>query len=101
MIGTATIRAAPIAKAVEHVPFGLVLSKTEDGKWEKFASRSGNAVFLDYADAVIVGEAIEVVVEAVAAQLVGDLAQAPGLEHVLALAVAAVELAVVVVENCG
>ena len=37
----------PIAKAVEHVPFGLVLSKTEDGKWEKFASRSGNAVFLD------------------------------------------------------
>lgn len=37
----------PIGKAVEHVPFGLVLSKTEDGKWEKFASRSGNAVFLD------------------------------------------------------
>ncbi|HEX6813374.1 MAG TPA: arginine--tRNA ligase [Planctomycetota bacterium] len=37
----------PIAKAVEHVPFGLVLSKTEDGKWEKFASRAGNAVFLD------------------------------------------------------
>lgn len=37
----------PIAAAVEHVPFGLVLSKTEDGKWEKFASRSGNAVFLD------------------------------------------------------
>jgi arginyl-tRNA synthetase len=24
-----------------------VLSKTEDGKWEKFASRAGNAVFLD------------------------------------------------------
>ncbi|MBL8730868.1 MAG: arginine--tRNA ligase, partial [Planctomycetes bacterium] len=37
----------PIAAAVEHVPFGLVLSKTEDGKWEKFASRAGNAVFLD------------------------------------------------------
>ncbi|MBM4062926.1 MAG: arginine--tRNA ligase, partial [Planctomycetes bacterium] len=37
----------PIAKAVEHVPFGLVLSKGEDGKWEKFASRAGNAVFLD------------------------------------------------------
>ncbi|MFO1077213.1 MAG: arginine--tRNA ligase [Planctomycetota bacterium] len=36
-----------IAAAVEHVPFGLVLSKTEDGKWEKFASRAGNAVFLD------------------------------------------------------
>jgi arginyl-tRNA synthetase len=37
----------PVAEAVEHVPFGLVLSKTEDGKWEKFASRAGNAVFLD------------------------------------------------------
>jgi arginyl-tRNA synthetase len=37
----------PIAAAIEHVPFGLVLSKGEDGKWEKFASRSGNAVFLD------------------------------------------------------
>jgi arginyl-tRNA synthetase len=37
----------PIASAVEHVPFGLVLSKTEEGRWEKFASRSGNAVFLD------------------------------------------------------
>ncbi|MCB9879200.1 MAG: arginine--tRNA ligase [Planctomycetes bacterium] len=37
----------PIAAAVEHVPFGLVLSKTEDGKYEKFASRAGNAVFLD------------------------------------------------------
>ena len=36
-----------VADAVEHVPFGLVLSKTEDGKWEKFASRAGNAVFLD------------------------------------------------------
>jgi arginyl-tRNA synthetase len=37
----------PIAAAVEHVPFGLVLSRSEDGKWEKFASRAGNAVFLD------------------------------------------------------
>lgn len=37
----------PIADAVEHVPFGLVLSKGEGGKWEKFASRAGNAVFLD------------------------------------------------------
>lgn len=37
----------PVADAVEHVPFGLVLSKGEGGKWEKFASRSGNAVFLD------------------------------------------------------
>jgi arginyl-tRNA synthetase len=37
----------PIAAAVEHVPFGLVLSKTAEGGWEKFASRAGNAVFLD------------------------------------------------------
>lgn len=37
----------PVADAVEHVPFGLVLSKSPEGKWEKFASRSGNAVFLD------------------------------------------------------
>lgn len=37
----------PVANAVEHVPFGLVLSKGPEGKWEKFASRSGNAVFLD------------------------------------------------------
>ncbi len=45
--GVLTRMKEPIAKAVEHVPFGLVLSKTEEGKWEKFASRSGNAVFLD------------------------------------------------------
>ena len=37
----------PIASAIEHVPFGLVLSKSPEGKWEKFASRAGNAVFLD------------------------------------------------------
>ncbi len=45
--GVLTKMQEPVAAAVEHVPFGLVLSKTEDGKWEKFASRSGNAVFLD------------------------------------------------------
>ncbi len=45
--GVLTKMQAPIANAVEHVPFGLVLSRTEDGKWEKFASRAGNAVFLD------------------------------------------------------
>jgi arginyl-tRNA synthetase len=45
--GVLTKMKEPIAKAVEHVPFGLVLSKTDEGKWEKFASRSGNAVFLD------------------------------------------------------
>ncbi|MCA8942933.1 MAG: arginine--tRNA ligase [Planctomycetes bacterium] len=38
----------PIAKRVEHVPFGLILALNEEtGKWEKFASRGGNAIFLD------------------------------------------------------
>lgn len=45
--GTLKKMKEPIAEAVEHVPFGLVLSKGEGGRWEKFASRSGNAVFLD------------------------------------------------------
>ncbi len=38
----------PLADKVEHVPFGLILAKNEEtGKWEKFASRGGNAIFLD------------------------------------------------------
>ncbi len=38
----------PLAKKIEHVPFGLILAKNPDsGKWEKFASRGGNAIFLD------------------------------------------------------
>lgn len=38
----------PLADKVEHVPFGLILAKNEaTGKWEKFASRGGNAIFLD------------------------------------------------------
>ena len=45
--GVLTKMKEPVAAAVEHVPFGLVLSRTQDGKWEKFASRAGNAVFLD------------------------------------------------------
>jgi arginyl-tRNA synthetase len=45
--GVLTRMKEPIALAVEHVPFGLVLSKNPESKWEKFASRSGNAVFLD------------------------------------------------------
>jgi len=45
--GVLTKMKEPIASAVEHVPFGLVLSRSDDGKWEKFASRAGNAVFLD------------------------------------------------------
>jgi arginyl-tRNA synthetase len=38
---------ADLAARIEHVPFGLVLAKDADGKWGKFATRSGNAVFLD------------------------------------------------------
>ena len=52
----------PIAAAVEHVPFGLVLSKNDEGKWEKFASRSGNAVFLDE----ILDEAVRKVTKVIA-----------------------------------
>ncbi len=38
----------PQAEHIEHVPFGLILAKNEDtGKWEKFATRGGNAIFLD------------------------------------------------------
>ncbi|MEM7202993.1 MAG: arginine--tRNA ligase [Planctomycetota bacterium] len=37
-----------LADQVEHVPFGLILARNPDsGKWEKFASRGGNAIFLD------------------------------------------------------
>jgi arginyl-tRNA synthetase len=36
------------ADTVEHVPFGLILSKDEEtGKWGKFSTRGGNAIFLD------------------------------------------------------
>ncbi|MBK8979694.1 MAG: arginine--tRNA ligase [Planctomycetes bacterium] len=38
----------PLADKIEHVPFGLILARNEEtGKWEKFASRGGNAIFLD------------------------------------------------------
>ena len=38
----------PQAETVEHVPFGLILSKDPDtGKWGKFSTRGGNAIFLD------------------------------------------------------
>ena len=39
---------ADLADKIEHVPFGLVLAKnTDTNKWEKFASRGGNAIFMD------------------------------------------------------
>jgi arginyl-tRNA synthetase len=38
----------PQADTVEHVPFGLILSQDEEtGKWGKFSTRGGNAIFLD------------------------------------------------------
>jgi len=38
----------PEAERIEHVPFGLILAKNEEtGKWGKFATRGGNAIFLD------------------------------------------------------
>jgi arginyl-tRNA synthetase len=37
----------PAAQRIEHVDFGLVLSRNdESGRWEKFTTRGGNAVFL-------------------------------------------------------
>ena len=39
---------SPAAERIEHVSFGLILAKNaETGKWEKFATRGGNAIFLD------------------------------------------------------
>ena len=35
------------AQGIEHIDFGLVLSKTEDGRWTKFSTREGRTVFLD------------------------------------------------------
>ena len=38
----------PEARRVEHVPFGLILALNKDtDKWEKFATRGGNSIFLD------------------------------------------------------
>lgn len=38
----------PEAERIEHVNFGLILAQNaESGKWEKFATRGGNAIFLD------------------------------------------------------
>ena len=38
----------PEADKIEHVSFGLILARNEEtGKWGKFATRGGNAIFLD------------------------------------------------------
>jgi arginyl-tRNA synthetase len=39
---------SPLADRIEHVDFGLVLAQNEQsGRWEKFTTRGGNAVFLE------------------------------------------------------
>jgi arginyl-tRNA synthetase len=38
---------ADLEARIEHVPFGLMLSKNKEGKWEKFATRHGTAIFLE------------------------------------------------------
>ena len=53
----------PEAESVEHVPFGLILSKDEGtGKWGKFSTRGGNAIFLDE----VLDEAVAIVREIIA-----------------------------------
>ena len=48
LIGTLKKMKEPVSDKIEHVPFGLILAQNEEtGKWEKFASRGGNAIFLD------------------------------------------------------
>jgi arginyl-tRNA synthetase len=47
LIGVLKRMGRPEADRIEHVDFGLILAKNPEGKWEKFATRSGNAIFLD------------------------------------------------------
>jgi arginyl-tRNA synthetase len=55
---------APEADRIEHVPFGLILARNQDtGKWEKFATRGGNAIFLDEVLDEAVARAREVIRE--------------------------------------
>lgn len=52
----------PEAERIEHVPFGLILAQNPDsGKWEKFATRGGNAIFLDEVLDEAVGRARKVI----------------------------------------
>lgn len=53
-----------LADKVEHVPFGLILARNEEsGKWEKFASRGGNAIFLDEVLDESVGQVRRIIAE--------------------------------------
>ena len=47
LLGVLRRMGRPEADRIEHVDFGLILSKNPEGKWEKFATRGGNAIFLD------------------------------------------------------
>lgn len=39
---------SPLASRIEHIDFGLVLARNdESGRWEKFTTRGGNAIFLE------------------------------------------------------
>lgn len=52
------------AKNIEHVNFGLILARNEEsGRWEKFATRGGNAIFLDEVLDEAVARAREVIRE--------------------------------------
>jgi len=48
LIGVLKRMGRPEAERIEHVDFGLILAlNPETKKWEKFATRGGNAIFLD------------------------------------------------------
>lgn len=48
LVGVLKRMGVPEAERIEHIDFGLILAKNaETGKWEKFATRGGNAIFLD------------------------------------------------------
>ncbi len=54
----------PEATRIEHVPFGLILSHDpETGKRQKFATRGGNAIFLDEVLDQAVARAREIIAE--------------------------------------
>ena len=75
----------PLAKKIEHVPFGLVLSQNDEGRWEKFSSRGGNAIFLDE----ILDEAVKSV-RAIMAEKSPDLAEAEADEIAESVGVSAI-----------
>ena len=54
----------PEAAGIEHVDFGLVLSYDEEaGRWSKFSTRGGNAIFLDEVLDEAVGQVRKIIEE--------------------------------------